>query len=69
MVAILISHSLFFYVKKAHIRMIVSNKKFLREFSSEKPEANGYLSDKDIIPLPLTERNYYPNKGVTNEHV
>jgi phosphate transport system substrate-binding protein len=32
----LISQSWFFYVKKAHIRMIVSNKKFLREFSSEK---------------------------------
>ena len=52
-----VSRPLFFYVKKAHAGLIPGIEAYVAEFTSEKafgPE--GYLADKDLIPLPDSER-------------
>ncbi|MCD6292239.1 MAG: PstS family phosphate ABC transporter substrate-binding protein [Deltaproteobacteria bacterium] len=55
-----VSRPLFFYVKKAHIGMVPGIRAFLAEFTSEKAGGeDGYLSDRGLIPMPKTERDYY----------
>jgi phosphate transport system substrate-binding protein len=55
-----ISRPLYFYVKKAHVTVIPGVVEFLEEFSSEKAwGAEGYLSDKGLIPMPEAERKQF----------
>lgn len=55
-----VSRPLFFYVKKAHANVIPGIKEYLAEFTSEKAwGAEGYLSDKGLIPMPDAERTQY----------
>jgi phosphate transport system substrate-binding protein len=55
-----VSRPLFFYVKKAHADVIPGIKEYLNEFTSEKAwGADGYLSDKGLIPMPDAERARY----------
>ena len=55
-----VSRPLFFYVKKAHVDVIPGVKDYLNEFSSEKAwGAEGYLSEKGMIPMPDAERNKF----------
>jgi len=55
-----VSRPLFFYVKKAHADVIPGMKEYLNEFTSEKAwGAEGYLSDKGLIPMPDAERSAY----------
>jgi phosphate transport system substrate-binding protein len=52
-----ISRPLFFYVKKAHVGVIPGLEAFVVEFTSEKAfGAEGYLTEKGLIPLPDDER-------------
>ena len=51
-----ISRSLYFYIKKNHIRMKPSIAKFAQEFTSEDAMGQyGYLMEKGLIPLPEDE--------------
>jgi phosphate transport system substrate-binding protein len=55
-----VSRPLFFYVKKAHADAIPGIKEYLDEFTSEKAwGAEGYLSEKGLIPMPDAERAKY----------
>jgi phosphate transport system substrate-binding protein len=55
-----VSRPLFFYVKKAHVDVIPGIKEYLNEFSSDKAwGAEGYLSEKGLIPMPDAERAKY----------
>lgn len=52
-----ISRPLFVYVKKAHADVIPGIREFIAAFTSEKAVgAEGYLSNKGLIPLPDAER-------------
>jgi len=52
-----VSRPLFFYVKKAHVESIPGIREYLSEFTSEKAwGAEGYLSEKGLIPMPDDER-------------
>jgi phosphate transport system substrate-binding protein len=47
---------LFIYVKKAHIGVIPGLKEFMDEYVSDKAiGAEGYLSDKGLVPLPKSD--------------
>ena len=51
-----ISRSLYFYIKKNHIRMKPSIVQFAKEFTSgSSMGTDGYLVDKGLIPLPRDE--------------
>jgi len=55
-----VSRPLFFYVKKAHVDVIPGIKEYLTEFTSEQAwGAEGYLSEKGLIPMPDAERTQY----------
>jgi phosphate transport system substrate-binding protein len=55
-----VSRPLFFYVKKAHVGVIPGIKEYLAEFTSDKAwGAEGYLSEKGLIPMPEAERAKY----------
>ena len=55
-----VSRPLFFYVKKAHADVIPGIKEYLAEFTSDKAwGAEGYLSEKGLIPMPDDERAKY----------
>jgi phosphate transport system substrate-binding protein len=55
-----VSRPLFFYVKKAHADVIPGIKEYLTEFTSEQAwGAEGYLSEKGLIPMPDAERAKY----------
>jgi phosphate transport system substrate-binding protein len=55
-----LSRPLFFYVKKAHAEVIPGIQQYLNEFTSEKAwGAEGYLSEKGLIPMPDAERAKY----------
>ena len=59
-----ISRSLFFYVKKNHIRMKPSITQFVKEFSSLSAMGeDGYLVEKGLIPLSSEEYKKYKNAG------
>lgn len=50
------SRPLFIYVKKAHIGVIPGLKEFMDEYVSDKAiGAEGYLSDKGLVPLPKAD--------------
>jgi len=52
-----IARSLYFYVKKAHVGMIPGIEGYIAEFVSDKASgADGYLTEKGLIPLPADER-------------
>jgi len=52
-----IARPLYFYVKKAHVRMIPGIEGYLREFMSEAAAGDfGYLSDLGLVPLGEKER-------------
>jgi phosphate transport system substrate-binding protein len=55
-----VSRPLFFYVKKAHVGVIPGIQEYLEEFTSESAwGADGYLSEKGMIPMPDEERSKY----------
>ena len=55
-----VSRPLFFYVKKAHVDVILGMKGYLAEFTSDKAWGEeGYLADKGMIPMPQEERAKY----------
>ena len=59
-----ISRSLFFYVKKNHIRMKPSITQFVKEFTSLSAMGEGgYLVEKGLIPLSPEEYKKYKNAG------
>jgi len=59
-----ISRSLFFYVKKNHIRMKPSINEFVREFTSDSAMGPyGYLIEKGLIPLSDEEYMKYKLAG------
>jgi phosphate transport system substrate-binding protein len=59
-----ISRSLFFYVKKNHIRMKPSIKEFVKEFTSQSAMGpDGYLIEKGLIPLSKEEYTKYKTAG------
>ena len=59
-----ISRSLFFYVKKNHIRMKPSLKEYVKEFTSSKAIGNdGYLVSKGLIPLSEDLRAKFEEDG------
>ena len=52
-----VSRPLYFYVKRAHVDVIPGMRQLLAEFTSERAwGADGYLSDRGLIPLPPPER-------------
>ncbi|MEM8814815.1 MAG: PstS family phosphate ABC transporter substrate-binding protein [Pseudomonadota bacterium] len=52
-----VSRPLYFYVKKDHVATIPGLKAFLAELTSERTLGDdGYLVDRGLIPMPLTER-------------
>lgn len=59
-----VSRPLYFYVKKAHVRMIPGMQEYIREFTSEKAWGeDGYLLDKGLIPMPEEERARFKADG------
>jgi len=55
-----VSRPLYFYVKKAHVRMIPGIEGYLKEFTSEKAVGEeGYLIDRGMIPMPEEEREQF----------
>ena len=52
-----VSRSLYFYVKKAHVGVVPGLREYVAEFTSEKAVGDeGYLADKGLIPLPAERR-------------
>ncbi len=52
-----IARPLFFYVKKAHMRVIPGMKKYLEDFVDEKANGEeGYLADAGLVPLKEGQR-------------
>ena len=59
-----VSRSLYFYVKNAHVGVIPGIKEYIAEFTAAKANgAEGYLTDKGLIPLPEAERKKYEEAG------
>ena len=57
-----ISRPLYFYVKKAHVGVIPGIPEYLAEFTSSKAAgAEGYLTDKGMIPLDIAKRDRVRN--------
>jgi phosphate transport system substrate-binding protein len=55
-----VSRPLFFYVKKAHVGAVPGIADYLAEFTSDKAwGAEGYLSEKGLIPMPEAERKQF----------
>jgi len=55
-----VSRSLYFYVKNSHIDKIPGMQEYVLEFTSEKAVGDfGYLTDKGLIPSPMSERTQY----------
>jgi len=52
-----VSRALYVYVKTAHVGVIPGIKEFIAEYTSDRAfGADGYLSDKGLIPLPEKDR-------------
>ena len=52
-----VSRPLYFYIKNAHLDAIPGIREFVAEFMSDKASgAEGYLSEKGMIPMSLDER-------------
>lgn len=61
-----VSRPLFFYIKKAHAKVIPGIQEFLKEFTSEKAWGpDGYLSERGLIPMPDAERNTFKNNAAS----
>ena len=59
-----VSRSMYFYVKNAHVGMIPGIEGYVREFTSAKAwSAEGYLTDKGLIPMPAAEREKWRKAG------
>jgi phosphate transport system substrate-binding protein len=59
-----VSRPLFFYVKKAHAKVIPGIREYLKEFTSEKAWGpDGYLSERGLIPMPDAERNTFKSNA------
>jgi phosphate transport system substrate-binding protein len=59
-----ISRSLYFYVKKAHVKLVKGLPEFVAEFIGDRAAGDeGYLADKGLIPLPSAERERYQKDG------
>ncbi|MCG8419416.1 MAG: PstS family phosphate ABC transporter substrate-binding protein [Proteobacteria bacterium] len=59
-----VSRPLFFYVKKAHAKVIPGIAEYVRAFTNDKAWGNdGYLSDIGLIPLPRAERTRMRNEA------
>lgn len=57
-----VSRPLYFYVKKAHSKVIPGIREYLKEFTSEKAWGEeGYLSERGLIPMPDAERQKFKN--------
>jgi len=55
-----VSRPLYFYVKKAHTKVIAGMQEFLGDFAAEKAWGEeGYLTDKGMIPMPDAERQSF----------
>ncbi len=55
-----ISRSLFFYVKREHVKVVPGLKEFVETFVDENTMGiNGYLVDKSLIPLQPDQANKY----------
>lgn len=53
----LVSRSMFFYVKNAHVGVVPGIREYVSEFTAEKAWGpDGYLADKGLIPLPDMDR-------------
>ena len=53
-----VSRPLYVYVKKAHVGVVPGIRGFLAEFTSARAWGEeGYLSDRGLIPLPVSERS------------
>ena len=51
---------MFFYVKKAHATALPGIADYLAEFTSDKAwGAEGYLSERGLIPMPEAERKQF----------
>ncbi|KJS34146.1 MAG: phosphate ABC transporter substrate-binding protein [Rhodospirillaceae bacterium BRH_c57] len=60
-----VSRPLQIYAKKAHIGVIPGMKEFLAEYASDKAMgANGYLTDKGLVPLPADQAVKYRKNAV-----
>ena len=58
-----VSRPLFFYAKKAHIRLIPGIREYMGEFTSDVAWGDeGYLTDKGLIPMSKSERADWNNK-------
>ena len=65
-----ISRPLYFYAKKAHIGVIPGIEDFLIEFTSDKAwGAEGYLSEKGLIPMPEEEREKFQNDALNQNNL
>jgi phosphate transport system substrate-binding protein len=52
-----LARSLYFYVKKEHVGVILGMEAYVTEFTSERAWGDdGYLVDKGLIPLPVEQR-------------
>ena len=63
-----VSRSLYYYIKVAHIGVIPGIQEYANEFSSEAAAGEeGYLTDKSLIPLPadMFEANAAGVDGLT----
>lgn len=59
-----VSRPLFFYVKNAHVGVIPGIKEYVAEFTAAKAiGAEGYLTDKGLIPLPEADRKKFESAG------
>ncbi len=60
-----VSRPLYFYAKKAHIGVIPGIQEYLNAFTNEAAwGAEGYLTDKGLIPMPDDERSKFGNDVV-----
>jgi phosphate transport system substrate-binding protein len=55
-----VSRALYFYVKHAHIGVVPGLEEYMTEWTKHWGE-DGILSDAGMIPMPVTEREYYLN--------
>ncbi len=65
-----VARSLYFYIKKAHVKMIPGIDAYLKEFMSEKAIGeDGYLLDKGLIPMPAEEFNSFKKSVIGLENL
>ena len=61
-----VSRPLYYYMKKAHVKLIPGMQEYAQEFASDRAAGEeGYLSDRGLIPMPMNEQKSY-RKAVDN---